>query len=160
MARIKRTFPVLNMVCASCAAHVGKALEKQKGVRHVSVNLASNTVQIEYESAQTTLGNLKKAVQEIGYDLVITDKSGSPQGIEKVRAGEYARLKRNTISAIIFSLPIGLIGLIKSDIPYANYIEWLLATFVLFGFGKDFFVNAKNQAMHFSANMLASDQTK
>jgi len=153
MARIKRTFPVLNMVCASCAAHVGKALEKQKGVRHVSVNLASNTVQIEYESAQTTLGNLKKAVQEIGYDLVITDKSGSPQGIEKVRAGEYARLKRNTISAIIFSLPIGLIGLIKSDIPYANYIEWLLATFVLFGFGKDFFVNAKNQAMHFSANM-------
>ena len=39
------------------------------------------------------------------------------------------------------------------DMPYANYIMWVLSTPVILWFGKDFYINAYKQAKHRSANM-------
>ena len=35
---IQKTFPVMGMRCAACAARVDKALNHQPGVRHAAVN--------------------------------------------------------------------------------------------------------------------------
>src|SRR5690606_28704257 len=45
---IKRTFPVTGMTCASCVNSVQTMLEAQPGVLKAPVNLATNTVLVEY----------------------------------------------------------------------------------------------------------------
>ena len=39
------------------------------------------------------------------------------------------------------------------NMPYGNYIMWILATPIVFVFGKQFFTNAWKQLQHRSANM-------
>lgn len=51
------------------------------------------------------------------------------------------------------TLPLVFIAMFFMDIPYANYIMWVLSTPVILGFGKDFFINAWKQTKHGSANM-------
>lgn len=48
----KRTFPVLDMSCAACAARVDKTLNGQPGVRTASVNYAAATATVEYDTTQ------------------------------------------------------------------------------------------------------------
>jgi Cu2+-exporting ATPase len=48
---------------------------------------------------------------------------------------------------------LAVIGMFFMDIPFANYIMWMLASPVVLWFGKDFFVNAWKQAKHHTANM-------
>lgn len=56
------------MNCASCVAHVEKALLQVEGVIAASVNLASETASVT-ASAQTGLEALAAAVRRAGYDL-------------------------------------------------------------------------------------------
>ena len=71
---IKKTYPVTGMHCAVCAKNVEKALSKQEGVHEANVNLAANTVTIEYEDIQTPQ-SLQNAVRKIGFDLIIDSES-------------------------------------------------------------------------------------
>ena len=60
----KRTFPVLDMSCAACAARVDKTLNGQPGVRTASVNYAAATATVEYDTAQCSPEQLKAAQRE------------------------------------------------------------------------------------------------
>ena len=50
----KQTFPVLNMHCAGCANNVEKTVRKLVGVADASVNFASNTLSVSYETDKLT----------------------------------------------------------------------------------------------------------
>ncbi|HNS17035.1 MAG TPA: heavy metal-associated domain-containing protein [Bacteroidales bacterium] len=53
MAIVRQTYPVTGMTCASCAGSVESLLSSIAGVHRVSVNLASNTVMIEFDVTMT-----------------------------------------------------------------------------------------------------------
>lgn len=150
---VKKRYPVLNMSCASCAAHVENTLRQQPGVVKVEVNLATANVAIEYDSQKTSSAALKKAVDKSGYNLVISQEENNPGYVEELRSKAYEKLKRNTVWALIFSIPVAIIGMFYMDMPFGNYIMWLLTTVVLFGFGTSFYVNAWRQIKNKSANM-------
>ncbi|RYD74989.1 MAG: copper-translocating P-type ATPase, partial [Sphingobacteriales bacterium] len=57
------------------------------------------------------------------------------------------------IGAVALSVPLVIIGMFFMNMPFANYIMWILATPIVLFFGKQFFVNAWKQAKHRSANM-------
>jgi P-type Cu+ transporter len=59
--------PVQGMTCASCVAHVEKALAKVPGVRKVAVNLATESAAVEGDGLDA--GALKHAVSDAGYDV-------------------------------------------------------------------------------------------
>ncbi|WP_165023284.1 heavy metal translocating P-type ATPase [Dysgonomonas sp. ZJ279] len=153
MATIKKTYPVLNMSCASCAAHVESTLKAQKGITNASVNYATANANIEFSPETINVEDIKKAVQDSGYDLLIDDSEHSAELLDELHTAKFKSLKQKTILAIILSVPVVAIGMIFMDMPYANYIMWVLSTPVLFWLGKDFFVNAWKQAKHRSANM-------
>src|SRR3990172_3998527 len=67
----KTTLEVGGMTCASCVAHVEKVLREVRGVKEVVVNLATGKAAVEYDSTQATLIAMKKAVDEIGYEVVL-----------------------------------------------------------------------------------------
>lgn len=150
---VKRTFPVLDMTCASCAVNVESILNMQNGVVSASVNFATATVLVEYLPNMLKAEDLRKAVQSIGYDLLLENSNGEAETIEDIHRKKYEQLKWRTIGASILSLPVVVIGMFFMDMPFANEIMWVLSTPVVLWFGKDFFINAWKQAKHRSANM-------
>jgi Cu2+-exporting ATPase len=150
---IKKTFPVLNMSCASCASSSQSILENTPGVVKVAVNYANATAQVEYVPTITDSRKLKSALQGIGYDLMIDESEEAKDALEEVHRKKFETLKKRTIGSIILSVPLVVIGMFFMNIPYANYIMWALATPVVLLFGKQFFIGAWKQAKHRSANM-------
>ncbi len=68
----KISLPIGNMTCASCVVHVESALKEVTGVQKVVVNLATGKASIEYDPAQASLPDIKKAVDETGYEVLLS----------------------------------------------------------------------------------------
>ena len=152
--RVKKTFPVLQMSCASCAISAESIVKGLGGISNASVNFATATLSVEYQPGVITPEQIRAAVQDGGYDLLIEDdKDTAADTLEDIHKKKFNVLKRKTIFAAIFSLPVVIIGMFLMDIPYANEIMWVLSTPVIFWLGRDFFINAWKQAKHRSANM-------
>ena len=149
----KRSYPVLNMTCAACAAATQNILAFVPGVLNVSVNYGNEKGTVEYLPDITSPQKMRQALQEIGYDMLIEEDELSVENVERLRSENYRKLKKETIGALLLSVPIVIIGMFFMHWPYANYIMWVLATPVLFVFGRRFFVGAWKQAKHRSANM-------
>jgi P-type Cu2+ transporter len=149
----KKTFPVLNMSCASCANSVQGILNVQKGVVNASVNFASAEVLIEYIGADTDFGELRKAVQGIGFDLITDEKESAPDEMEKLHLKSYKQLRKRTFWAMGLSAPVFVIGMFFMNIPFANEMMWVLSTPVVLWLGRGFFINAWKQARYRKANM-------
>lgn len=64
----KVTLQVEGMSCNHCVQSVEKAV-KQAGGSAV-VNLAAKSVDVEYDGAKVSLGAIKQAIEEQGYDVV------------------------------------------------------------------------------------------
>ncbi len=152
MEIVKKNVPVLKMTCAGCARGVEKAVQASQGVIEASVNFASAELQVTFDNDKTNLNSLQKAVQLAGYDLFVPSKMET-QSFEELQAYAYQILLRKTWGAIIFSLPLMVLGMFFMDLPGVNYYMWALATPVVLWFGKDFFINAYQQTKHGSANM-------
>lgn len=150
---IKKNFPVLNMSCASCAASSQSTLENVPGVVNAAVNYANGSANVEYIPGITSPEKLKAALQNIGYDLVIDESEEAQEALETEQRAKFISLQRKTIASIALSVPLVLIGMIFMNIPYADYIMWILATPIVFVFGRQFYINAWKQLKHRSANM-------
>ncbi len=150
---VKKNFPVLNMTCASCAISAQTILESTKGVVGISVNYANNMAAVEYIPTITNPKELQTVIRSIGYDLMIDETESAHDTLEELHSQKFRRLKNKTFGAILFSVPVVVIGMFFMDMPYANYIMWVLSTPVVVWLGKDFFINAWKQAKHRSANM-------
>lgn len=150
---VKETFPVLGMTCASCAGSAESITKSQPGVVNASVNFATGNLTVEYLPDMTSATKLQKAVQGVGYDLLIEDESSQQETLEAIHEKKFQSLKNKTIWAILLSLPVVIIGMFFMDMPYGNEIMWAFSTPVVLWLGKDFFINAWKQAKHRSANM-------
>lgn len=150
---VKKTFPVLGMTCASCANSAQTITQAQEGVVKAEVNYATGNLVVEYLPNITDAHKLQKAIQDIGYDLLIEDESTQQETLEEIHEKKFKTLKNKTIWAVILSLPVVVYGMFFMDAPYANEIMFALATPVVLWLGRDFFINAWKQAKHRSANM-------
>ena len=151
---LKTTYHVTGMSCASCASSIESMLNAQEGVNTANVNFSGSTVLIDYNPKIIAPESLKKVVQSIGYDIIINQNNIlENDSIDNFQKEHIISLKRKTLFAILFSIPILLIGMIFTNIKYAEYIMWGLSSPVLFIFGKQFFINALKQARHKKANM-------
>jgi len=70
MAKIKQTYPVIGISCASCVSKIETVLGKTEGVDEAIVNLASEKLTIEYDDEIIDVKGLEKIVKQIGYELI------------------------------------------------------------------------------------------
>jgi Cu2+-exporting ATPase len=148
-----KTFPVLNMSCASCAVSSETMLNSQPGVIGAIVNYANATVQVEYIPAVTDAGKLKSALQSIGYDLMIDESVTAQDELADLQRQKTKRLRQRTIAAMLLTVITSTVGVIFKSFPFINYVMWALATPVILVLGRQFFIGAWKQAKHRSANM-------
>ncbi|MBR5205431.1 MAG: heavy metal translocating P-type ATPase [Bacteroidaceae bacterium] len=154
MSSIKQeTFPVLGMSCASCAARVDKTLNHLPGVQEASVNYASAMAQVTYDADACSPEVLKAALQNVGYDMLIDSQDEAVDEAEKAHLARYDSLKKRTHWAIALALPIMVLSMGWMHVHWVNYVVWLLATPVVFGLGRGFFISAWKQLKHGACNM-------
>ncbi|WP_369308918.1 copper-translocating P-type ATPase [Providencia rettgeri] len=142
------------MTCASCVGRVEKALSQIPGVIEANVNLATERAHIRHLSGAVTIADLEAAVVQAGYKprrLSETSTNGNDQADDR-REQEERSLRRSLYTAAIFTLPVFIIEMGSHFIPGIHhwvadnlgqqlnwYIQFILATIVLFGPGLRFF---------------------
>lgn len=158
----KQNFPVLEMGCTACAARVAKILGGLQGVTEANVNFASGMASVEYDAKVISPQQMQEAVRQGGYDLVIVDnEEKKAEEAEVAQADRYKALKKQTVGAICFTLPLIVLGMCFTEHMMAKYLMWILSTPVVFWFGRDFHIHSWKQLKHRSANMdtLVSNST-
>ena len=153
VSTVKKSFPVLGMTCASCASSAESIVKYQEGVVNASVNFATGNLTVEYLPNLTDDIKLQKAVQGVGYDLLIEDETKQQETLEAIHEKKFKQLKTKSIWAVVLSLPVVVIGMFFMDMPYGKEIMWAFSTPVVLWLGRDFFTSAWKQAKHRSANM-------
>lgn len=148
----KQTFPVLDMHCAGCANNVERTVRKLDGMIEASVNFASNTLSVSYETDKLTPQKIRAAVQAAGYDLIVEEEHAEERQEEEQRK-HYRRLKARVVGAWIFALPLLLLSMVFMDAPHSSEIQMVLALPVLVCFGAPFYAGAWKQARLGRSNM-------
>ena len=143
---IKITIPVVGMACSSCSAHVEKKLNSLEGVKMASVSLSSRSALVEYEPSVISLQQMKEAVNDIGFDLVIEQD----RSVVEIERREYALLLRKTILAWIFALSVMALCHFSND---DGQLSLILSLACLWTCGRQFYVNAWKQLRHGMASM-------
>lgn len=148
----KKTFAVLGMMCAGCAANVERRLNQTEGVQSVSVNLPARTALIDYDETVTSPEQIKESLSAIGYDLVIEED----RNVEAIERRAYTGLMMKVvaswvIAAVVMAISMGWINIGTRDT--ANQSMLILALLNILYPGRQFYVNTVRQLMHASANM-------
>jgi Cu2+-exporting ATPase len=150
---VQKQFPITDMSCAACAVSVETTLQQQPGVLSAAVNFATEQAQVEYMPNMITPAAMKTALQSVGYDLVADESEEAREALEQLHQSRFETLRRRTIWAVALAVPLAILGMFFMQLPYIEYIMWVLATPLVFGPGRTFFINAWKQARHRSANM-------
>lgn len=148
----KQTFPVLGMHCAGCANNVERTVRKLDGTIETSVNFASNTLSVSYETSKLTPQKIRAAVQAAGYDLIVGEEYAEERQEEEQRK-HYRRLKLRVIGAWMFAFPLLLLSMLFMHVPHSGEIQMVLAVPVLVCFGAPFYIGAWKQARLGRSNM-------
>ena len=127
----KITLPIGGMTCASCVAHVENGLRTVPGVLNVSVNLATERATVELVPGTATMGDLRHAVEDVGYEVL--DVGGTEEEFvdrERVlREQERESERRDLILGIIFTLPLFVLSmshdLLHGVLMANNFTSWL-----------------------------------
>ncbi len=62
---------ISGMMCAACVAHNEESLSSLPGVTKAVVNLATSKARVEYDPDKVNLEDMKKAVSNVGYEVVL-----------------------------------------------------------------------------------------
>jgi len=105
------TLPVAGMNCASCVVNVEQVLKNVAGVASAKVNLATGSAAVQYDPSQATLGDMKKAIEGIGYKVVLNTAQLQVSGmtcascVEKI---EKAIGQLDGVSRVVVKLSTGM----------------------------------------------------
>jgi Cu+-exporting ATPase len=154
---------IADLHCASCVKFIEEGLKATSGVINATVNVGTQEATIDYLPEKTALPQLRRAIEEVGYQT----RSASADGPEDVQRAEHEREYRRLMNkfwlAAIISIPV-LIAAYPKFLPIIRdwpmetlRLAWaasaLLTVPVLFYSGGHFFSGAWAALKHRSANM-------
>ena len=167
----QKTFDVIGMTCASCAAHVEKAAASVSGVKEARVNLLKNSMEVDFDGDQKTLQDISAAVSKAGYEAhprleqkaVVSSETRATDAAQK----EVESKKRQLIGSLICAVPLFYIamgGMLGWPVPpqlsgMQNMMnlaltELLLCIPILF-INRHYFIGGFRSLIHGAPNMDA-----
>lgn len=142
------------MTCASCVGRVERGLAQLPGVIAASVNLATERAQVRHLAGTVSVADLVAAVENAGYTARAAGVSTAAAGDreEERREAEARALRRSLLLAVVLTLPVFILEMGSHLVPAMHhwvmhavglqtswYLQFALATLVLFGPGLRFF---------------------
>lgn len=155
-----QNLPVEGMTCAACVARVEKTLKKVNGVSNATVNLAAETVRIEFDAKAVSLQTIADRLHESGYELIIKKE---PDTVSERLLDREIHIRRDFLLSLACSLPVMILSMGMMWEPVSNYIPipmdalniafCILSLIVLLIPGRRFFVPAWKLALHGASDM-------
>lgn len=159
--------PIEGMTCAACVRRIERALLATNGVRDATVNLVTRNAKITFAKAVASVEALVRAIENAGYNvpagsLVQSNAPLSPaarsRAAEESLNNEQRVLRRDFAIALALSVPLLVLGMSHGRIPGADgtlgrFVQLALATAVIVGPGRRFFLLAWSALRHRAADM-------
>ena len=167
-AAVEHAFQVGGMRCASCQAHVAKAVKAVPGVREAEVNLVTGRMTVKCESAPDMVRKIVEAVKSAGFTADPVEGAPAPGSAEPVKSEAKKAtavipdpcrgLFRQFIWSAILMLPLmfaafsSMHGFLKD---YPLDAAWLQLIFVipLLYVNRIYFVSGAKRFLKLSPNM-------
>ncbi|MHB8147788.1 MAG: heavy metal translocating P-type ATPase, partial [Vulcanimicrobiaceae bacterium] len=113
---------ISGMTCASCVAHVTRALNGVPGVHEAAVNLATEHATIAHDPSTETAA-LIEAIERSGYRAVqATDNDADAERTQR----EFIVRRRLLVLAIACFVPTLVLGMFVGSFPYKNEVLFAL----------------------------------
>ena len=148
------------MTCAACVARVEKSLKKIGGISNATVNLAAETVRLDYDVEQVSLESIAQSLHESGYDLIIKKE---PDNVSERLLEREIDIRRDFFISLACSLPVLILSMGMMWEPTAQAIPipmnllnigfCILSLIVLLIPGQRFFIPAWKLALHGASDM-------
>lgn len=104
---MNKKYKVTGMTCSACSSRVEKCVEKLDGVNNVSVNLLTNSMQVDFDENKLTEEKIANSVIQAGYGMEIsTGKAEKKEGREDAVEKNIESMKKRTIWSFIFLIPL------------------------------------------------------
>ena len=104
---MNKKYKVTGMTCSACSSRVEKCVEKLDGVNTVSVNLLTNSMQVDFDENKLTEEKIADSVIQAGYGMEIpTGKSEKKEEKEDIVEKNIENMKKRTIWSFIFLIPL------------------------------------------------------
>lgn len=145
---------VRGMTCANCSARVERALRALPGVVQATVNLATERASVRYDEKLVGTAALTQAITAAGYTPLVFEDQNAREREAKAREHELHDQRRDLVIAVALTLAVlvlamgpmlapGLEQTLWRLAPVPKFWDWtqfLLASAVVFGPGRRFFV--------------------
>ena len=154
VATEKVTLGIGSMTCASCVAHVERALGEVEGVVSASVNLATERATVEYVPGVAGISDMRHAVEDAGYSVSALvadeqDDAATPRDVVVLRTKFVASL---AVAGVIMTL-MAVPGLGERFPFRMDYLLLALATPIQGWAAKQFYAGAWGALKHRTSNM-------
>lgn len=101
---MNKKYKVTGMTCSACSSRVEKCVGKLDGVNTVSVNLLTNSMQIDFDESKLTEEKIADSVTQAGYGMEIP--TGKSEKKEDIVEKNIENMKKRTIWSFIFLIPL------------------------------------------------------
>ncbi len=139
-------YPVVGMHCASCAHNIQSFLRAQPGIVTAEVNFAAQTLAVTYLRDRYGPEDLRRLVQQLGYDLVLHTEQVHTSREERLR-----NLRLRLWIALGCALPVAFLSMgFHGKVPAEAL---LVLTLPVLWAGRELFTNAWKLARNRQASM-------
>lgn len=155
-----QNLPVAGMTCAACVTRVEKNLKKMTGVTNATVNLATESVRIDFDVNTISIESIAEQLHETGYELIIKKE---PDNVNDRLLDRELDIRRDFFISLICTLPVFVLSMglmlnpVSEIFPISmnvlNVLFCFLSLLVLTIPGRRFFVPAWKLAMHGASDM-------
>ena len=114
------------MTCAMCVKTIEDTIKRLDGISSVNVNLSAEKAHITYNPKMTTVAEMKRAIEEAGYQYLGVAGEGT-EDLEEVARERDLREKRNRF---IVGFAVGIPLMILMRVPVAKF-PFSMAYFML-----------------------------
>lgn len=173
----KEKYSITGMTCSACSSRVEKCVGKMEGMESVSVNLLTNTMQVNYDESKISDTDIVNEVTKAGYgasnsEVKIQDSSEKVE-LKSKNASEKKSIKTRLIWSIILLIPMMYISMCPMlhhmfNIPIPKIIQnifygdenaliFALSQFILLipiaYLNRHYYIKGLKNLLHLSPNM-------
>lgn len=142
---MKKKFDVTGMTCSACSSRVEKAVNKLEGTDQVSVNLLTNSMQVEFDEKTINENDIIHAVEAAGYGAVVHDNqavkavSNGKEEKKELVGEQLKNMQMRLIVSFAFLIPLMYISMghmVGAPLPaflsgHANAVSFAFTQFLL-----------------------------
>lgn len=104
-------YAITGMSCSACSSRVEKAVSKLDGMKKASVNLLTNSMQVDYDEGTLSSQDIIQAVIDAGYGATLSGENKKATAASEPSPSDLAKkdmkaMKHRLIWSILFLIPV------------------------------------------------------